>query len=90
MSTSFPDYDLNIWSHWHLCQVRHEGEWRPRALRGTREGPRANGYGIHGEAGVQFEWVNPHSWLRVMVNDGKTGRPVLWTLELSSPCRPIR
>jgi hypothetical protein len=21
----------------------------------------------------EFEWVNPHSWLRVMVNDEKTG-----------------
>jgi hypothetical protein len=34
---------------------------------------------------TEFEWVNPHSWVRVMVNDGKTGKPVLWTLELSSP-----
>ena len=29
---------------------------------------------------TEFEWVNPHSWLRVMVNDGKTGKPMLWTL----------
>ena len=35
----------------------------------------------------EFEWVNPHSWLRVMVNDQKTGKPVLWALELSSPAR---
>src|ERR1700674_5982064 len=35
----------------------------------------------------EFEWVNPHSWLRVMVNDEKTGKPVLWALELSSPAR---
>jgi Family of unknown function (DUF6152) len=35
----------------------------------------------------EFEWTNPHSWLRVMVNDEKTGRPVLWALELSSPAR---
>jgi hypothetical protein len=34
---------------------------------------------------TEFEWVNPHSWVRVMVNDGKMGKPVLWTLELSSP-----
>jgi Family of unknown function (DUF6152) len=34
---------------------------------------------------TEFEWVNPHSWLRIMVNDGKTGKPVPWTLELSSP-----
>ena len=35
----------------------------------------------------EFEWTNPHSWLRVMVNDQKTGKPVLWALELSSPAR---
>ena len=33
----------------------------------------------------EFEWVNPHSWLRVMVNDEKTGKPAMWALELSSP-----
>ena len=33
----------------------------------------------------EFEWVNPHSWLRLRVNDRKTGKSVLWTLELSSP-----
>ena len=32
----------------------------------------------------EFEWVNPHSWLRVMVNDEKTGKPAVWALELSS------
>jgi hypothetical protein len=37
----------------------------------------------------EFEWVNPHSWLRVVVNDEKTGKPVLWVLELSSPSRLI-
>ena len=35
----------------------------------------------------EFEWTNPHSWLRVMVTDEKTGKPVLWALELSSPAR---
>ena len=35
----------------------------------------------------EFEWTNPHSWLRVMVNDDKTGKPVMWALELSSPAR---
>jgi hypothetical protein len=35
----------------------------------------------------EFEWTNPHSWLRVMVNDEKTGKPALWALELSSPAR---
>jgi hypothetical protein len=35
----------------------------------------------------EFEWINPHSWLRIMVNDEKTGKPVQWELELSSPAR---
>src|SRR6202171_2497471 len=35
----------------------------------------------------EFEWTNPHSWLRVMVNDEKTGQLVIWALELSSPAR---
>ena len=35
----------------------------------------------------EFEWTNPHSWLRVTVMDEKTGKPVLWALELSSPAR---
>ena len=37
----------------------------------------------------EFEWVNPHSWLRVMVNDEKTGKPVLWAIEMSSPGRLV-
>ena len=37
----------------------------------------------------EFEWVNPHSWLRIMVNDEKTGQPMLWALELSSPSRLV-
>ena len=37
----------------------------------------------------EFEWVNPHSWLRVMVDDEKTGKQVLWALELSSPSRLV-
>jgi hypothetical protein len=37
----------------------------------------------------EFEWRNPHSWLRVMVNDEKTGKPVMWALELSSPARLV-
>ena len=35
----------------------------------------------------EFEWTNPHSWLRVNVVDEKTGKPLLWALELSSPAR---
>lgn len=37
----------------------------------------------------EFEWTNPHAWLRIMVNDEKTGKPVLWAYELSSPARLI-
>jgi hypothetical protein len=37
----------------------------------------------------EFEWRNPHSWLRIMVNDEKTGNPLLWAVELSSPGRLI-
>jgi hypothetical protein len=35
----------------------------------------------------EFEWTNPHSWLRVTVLDEKTGKPLLWALEMSSPAR---
>ncbi|HEY6259358.1 MAG TPA: DUF6152 family protein [Xanthobacteraceae bacterium] len=35
----------------------------------------------------ELEWTNPHSWLRILVKDEKTGQPVLWALELSSPAR---
>jgi hypothetical protein len=35
----------------------------------------------------EFEWTNPHSWLRITVSDEKTGKPALWALELSSPAR---
>jgi len=37
----------------------------------------------------EFEWVNPHSWLRVTVNDEKTGKAAVWALELSSPSRLV-
>jgi Family of unknown function (DUF6152) len=37
----------------------------------------------------QFEWVSPHAWLRVNVNDEQTGKPVLWLFELSSPTRLV-
>ena len=35
----------------------------------------------------EFEWTNPHSWLRVTVMDEKSGKPLLWALEMSSPAR---
>jgi hypothetical protein len=37
----------------------------------------------------EFEWTNPHAWLRVTVNDEKAGRAVVWALELSSPSRLV-
>jgi Family of unknown function (DUF6152) len=37
----------------------------------------------------EFEWVNPHSWLRFTANDEKTGKPVVWAIELSSPGRLV-
>ena len=37
----------------------------------------------------EFEWINPHSWLRIIVNDEKTGKPAVWALELSSPARLV-
>ena len=35
----------------------------------------------------EFQYTNPHSWLRVMVMDQKSGKPMLWAFELSSPAR---
>src|SRR5215475_6835750 len=37
----------------------------------------------------EFEWVNPHSWLRFTVTDEKSGKPVVWAIELSSPGRLV-
>jgi hypothetical protein len=37
-----------------------------------------------------FEWSNPHSWLRIMVEDQATGKPMEWTLELGSPVQQER
>jgi hypothetical protein len=37
----------------------------------------------------ELEWTNPHAWLRMMVNDQKAGRPVLWAFEMSSPGRLV-
>ncbi len=37
----------------------------------------------------EFEWTNPHSWLRFTVNDEATGKPAVWAVELSSPGRLI-
>ena len=33
----------------------------------------------------EFEWTNPHAWLRVMVQDQTGGKPLQWALEMGSP-----
>lgn len=38
----------------------------------------------------EFEWSNPHSWLRMIVQDRATGKPVEWMLELGSPVQQER
>jgi len=38
----------------------------------------------------ELEWTNPHSWLRVIVMDQATGRPMQWAFELGPPARQIQ
>jgi hypothetical protein len=38
----------------------------------------------------EFEWTNPHSWLRIMVVDPASGNVVQWMLELGSPVQQER
>jgi hypothetical protein len=38
----------------------------------------------------EFEWTNPHSWLRIMVADQASGKVVQWMLELGSPAQQAR
>jgi hypothetical protein len=38
----------------------------------------------------EFEWTNPHSWLRIMVEDPATGKTVQWMLESGSPAQQVR
>ena len=33
----------------------------------------------------EFEWTNPHSWLRVMITDPASGKDMQWAFEMSSP-----
>jgi len=35
----------------------------------------------------EYEWTNPHSWLRVMLPDQASGKQLQWALEMSSPAR---
>jgi hypothetical protein len=37
----------------------------------------------------EYEWTNPHSWLRVMVADQASGKSLQWAFEMSSPARQI-
>ena len=37
----------------------------------------------------EFRWQNPHSWIEIMVPDGK-GKDVLWAVELTSPTYLVR
>ena len=32
----------------------------------------------------ELEWTNPHSWLRIMVDDPMTHQPRQWSIELAS------
>ena len=38
----------------------------------------------------ELEWVNPHSWLRVMIADPATGKQLQWAFEMSSPATMTR
>ena len=38
----------------------------------------------------EMEWVNPHSWLRVMIADPATGKQLQWAFEMSSPATMTR
>ena len=37
----------------------------------------------------EYEWTNPHSWLRMMIADDK-GQTVQWAFEMSSPARQVQ
>ncbi len=38
----------------------------------------------------ELEWTNPHSWLRVMVEDATTHQPRQWSIELASTGQQTR
>jgi hypothetical protein len=44
---------------------------------------------IEGEV-VQFEWVNPHSWLHVAVTNPETGEEEVWRVEGGAPSPLLR
>ena len=37
----------------------------------------------------EFEWTNPHAWLRVMVVDQASGKPAQWAFEMGPPAQQI-
>jgi hypothetical protein len=38
----------------------------------------------------EFEWTNPHAWLRIMVNDPASGKAVQYAVEMGSPGQQAR
>lgn len=38
----------------------------------------------------EFEWTNPHSWLRIMVDDQASGKTLQWALEMGAPAQQAR
>ena len=38
----------------------------------------------------ELEWVNPHSWLRLMVENEQTHQPQQWSIELASTGQQAR
>src|SRR5258705_7442205 len=38
----------------------------------------------------ELEWTNPHSWLRVMVQDQASGKTMQWAFEMGPPQQQIR
>jgi hypothetical protein len=38
----------------------------------------------------EFRWQNPHTWIEVVVKDEKTGKDVVWGVELTSPTYLVR
>jgi len=37
----------------------------------------------------EFQWINPHSWIQIMVTD-TSGTAVEWSIEMSSPSSLVR
>ncbi len=37
----------------------------------------------------EFQWVNPHCWIQVLVKQG-SGEPVEWSIEMSAPSSLLR